>query len=133
MVTLELLSLRLVADLKTIRLRALQETPLAFGSTYARESQLSDADWLSEVATWNSGANSVCYLAMDEGAPCGIIAGRLDDGDPPTPNVASMWVAPSHRRSGLGSRLMGRGATMGAESGEPASYASWSPTAIRPR
>jgi ribosomal protein S18 acetylase RimI-like enzyme len=107
MVTLELLSSRLVADLKTIRLRALQDTPLAFGSTYARESQLSEADWLKRVATWNSGGNSVCYLAMDEGAPCGIIAGYLDDSDPPTPNVASMWVAPSHRRSGLGSRLMG--------------------------
>jgi ribosomal protein S18 acetylase RimI-like enzyme len=105
MLTLELLSSHLVEDLKTIRLRALQDAPLAFGSTYARESQFSEADWLERVATWNSGG-SVCYIAMDEGAPCGIIAGRLDDSNPQTPSVASMWVAPAHRRSGLGSRLM---------------------------
>jgi hypothetical protein len=31
---------------KTVRLRALQESPTAFGSTYAKESQFSDADWV---------------------------------------------------------------------------------------
>jgi ribosomal protein S18 acetylase RimI-like enzyme len=43
---------------------------------------------------------------MEEGAPCGIIAGYLDDHDPPRPNVASMWVAPAYRRTGLGTRLL---------------------------
>lgn len=43
---------------------------------------------------------------MDGITPCGIISGYLDDHDPPRPNVASMWVAPVHRRIGLGSRLM---------------------------
>jgi ribosomal protein S18 acetylase RimI-like enzyme len=106
MLTLEPLSERLVTSLKTARLRALQDTPAAFGRTYAEESQLSDADWLKRVTTWNSGSSSVCYIAMEEGAPCGIIAGYLDDHDPPRPNVASMWVAPAYRRTGLGTRLL---------------------------
>ena len=106
MLTLEPLSARLVTDLKTVRLRALQDTPTAFARTYAEESQLSEADWLNRVATWNNGSSSVCYIAMDEIAPCGIISGYLDDHDPPRTNVASMWVAPVHRRIGLGSRLM---------------------------
>jgi ribosomal protein S18 acetylase RimI-like enzyme len=103
---IELLSADLVSDLKAVRLRALQDTPTAFGRTYAEESQLSDAEWLKRVAAWNSGSNSVCYLAMDVGLPCGIIAGYLDDHDPPRPTVASMWVAPAHRRTGLGTRLL---------------------------
>src|ERR1700688_903810 len=98
MLTLEPLSPRLVTDLKTVRLRALQDTPSAFTSTYAQESQLSQAEWLKRAAKWSNGSSSVCFLAMDGGTPCGIIAGYFDDHDPPRPTVASMWVAPEHRR-----------------------------------
>ena len=105
MPTLELLSARLVQEYKTVRLRALKDSPTAFGSTYARESALSDSDWLRRADTWN-GPGGVCYLAMDAGAPCGIIAGYSDKNDPPRVWVASMWVAPTHRRSRLGTILM---------------------------
>ncbi len=73
MPTLEQLSLRFIKEFKTVRLRALQDTPSAFGSTYVKESQLSDEDWLQRVSTWNSN-HAVCYIAMDKGEPCGIIA-----------------------------------------------------------
>jgi ribosomal protein S18 acetylase RimI-like enzyme len=106
MLTIEPLSPRLLADFKTVRLRALKDTPSAFGRTYAEESKFSAAEWRKRVNTWNSGSHSVCYIARDGHTPCGIIACFLDDHDPPRPNVASMWVAPSHRRSGLGTRLL---------------------------
>jgi ribosomal protein S18 acetylase RimI-like enzyme len=105
MITVEELSSRLVRHLKTVRLSALQDTPTAFAGTYSRESQLSDKDWLARVSTWNSD-RSVCFIAMDTGAPCGIIAGKCDENDLQRAYVLSMWVAPTHRRSGLGSRLM---------------------------
>jgi GNAT superfamily N-acetyltransferase len=105
MPTLEPLSLELVEQFKTVRLRALQDTPTAFGSTYAKESALSDSDWLSRVDTWN-GPGGVCYLGMDEGAACGIIAGYCDKNNPQRAWVASMWVAPTYRRTGLGTMLM---------------------------
>jgi hypothetical protein len=54
MLTLKSLSPCLVADLRTVRLRALQDTQSAFGRTYAEESQLSEADWLRRVAAWSS-------------------------------------------------------------------------------
>jgi ribosomal protein S18 acetylase RimI-like enzyme len=106
MLTLEPLSPRLLTHFKNIRLRALKDTPSAFGRTYAEESQFSDTQWRQRIAIWNSGTTSVCYIAMDGHTPCGIIACYIDDHDPPRPNVASMWVAPNHRRSGLGSRLL---------------------------
>jgi ribosomal protein S18 acetylase RimI-like enzyme len=105
MFTLEPISPRLLKEFKTVRLRALQDTPTAFGRTYAEESQLSETDWLDRVATWNSSA-STCYLAMEDGASCGIIASYLDKEDPRRAHVASMWVAPTHRRTGLGTTLI---------------------------
>jgi ribosomal protein S18 acetylase RimI-like enzyme len=105
MPSLEQLSLRLIKEFKTVRLRALQDTPSAFGSTYVKESQLSDQDWLERVATWNN-AGSVCYIGMDRSTPCGIIGGYLEKNDQQKANVVSMWVAPTHRRTGLGTMLM---------------------------
>ncbi len=105
MITVEQLSSPLAGHLKTVRLLALQDTPTAFASTYARESKLSDEDWLRLVSIWNSD-QSVCYIAMDKGAPCGIIGGKCDENDLQRAYVLSMWVAPTHRRSGLGATLM---------------------------
>ena len=105
MITLESLSPRLASVLKTVRLRALQDTPSAFARTYAEESRFSEIEWLKRATSWSSGT-SICYVAMEDGVPCGIVAGYLDDHDPPRPNVASMWVAPTHRRTGLGTSLL---------------------------
>lgn len=105
MVEIEPLSLRLCAQFKTARLTALRDTPTAFGSTYAKESQLSDADWVRRVSAWNSN-RSVCFLAMEENAACGIVAGRTDENDPHKAHLLSMWVAPTHRRASVGSRLV---------------------------
>ncbi|MFY9935465.1 MAG: GNAT family N-acetyltransferase [Silvibacterium sp.] len=105
MVTIERLSSHCAMHLKRVRLTALKDTPSAFSSTYARESQRSNEDWLKLASTWNSG-ESVFYIAMDEGAPCGMIAGKFDEIAPRRAWVLSMWVAPAHRRSGLGARLM---------------------------
>jgi GNAT superfamily N-acetyltransferase len=105
MVTVERLSPHLATHLKRVRLAALTDTPSAFSSTYARESQRSNGDWVKLASAWNSG-QSVFYIAMDGGAPCGMIAGKFDEIAPRRAWVLSMWVAPAHRRAGLGARLM---------------------------
>jgi ribosomal protein S18 acetylase RimI-like enzyme len=105
MVTIEQLSPAFAMHLKRVRLTALKDTPSAFSSTYARESQRSNEDWLKVASAWSSG-QSVFYIAVDEGAPCGMIAGKFDEVAPRRAWVLSMWVAPAHRRSGLGARLM---------------------------
>lgn len=90
---------------KAVRLRALLDMPSAFSSTYAAESQLTDADWINRVAQWSSD-RSTTYLAMDAETPCGIVSGFLDKDDATIAHLASMWVAPVHRRLGVGSQLV---------------------------
>jgi ribosomal protein S18 acetylase RimI-like enzyme len=105
MINLELITPRNVTLFKAIRLRALQESPGAFGSTYARESQFSEAEWSKRIERWN-GEKGVGFLAMDLAAPCGIAGGLLDEDHPSQVQLVSMWTAPTHRRQGLGRMLV---------------------------
>jgi ribosomal protein S18 acetylase RimI-like enzyme len=90
---------------KAIRLAALRESPTAFGSTYAKESLLADADWVKRAVEWSS-HRSIGYLAMEEDKACGIAAAFLNERDPTKAHVISMWIAPSHRRHGIGRLLI---------------------------
>ena len=95
-----------LADLyKETRLRALQDTPSAFGSTYAREAQFTDAEWQERAANLTSG-HAIGFLAMDANTPCGMIAAFADDEDAARIGIVSMWVAPTHRRLGVGTLLI---------------------------
>lgn len=87
---------------KTIRLRALQDAPLAFGSTYARESQFDDDEWVRRV----SGDQSILLLATDDGVACGMAGALFKEDDPARALLVSMWVAPTHRQRGIGRRLV---------------------------
>ncbi|HEX7961942.1 MAG TPA: GNAT family N-acetyltransferase, partial [Terriglobales bacterium] len=80
MISIEPITVRNVWVFKAVRLRALQEDPLAFGSTYAKESQLTDADWMKRVERWN-GETGIGFLAMDGGVACGIAGSLLDEDD----------------------------------------------------
>jgi len=104
-ITLDLITPRNAMLFKEVRLRALQDTPTAFASTYARESRLSDDDWVKRAGQW-TGERSCAYLALERGAGCGIAAGLADKDDAARGELASMWVAPEHRRRGVGLRLV---------------------------
>ena len=105
MVRIEPISPKLVELYKSVRLRALKESPLAFGSTYAKESQLSEAEWQNRATRLN-GVRSAGYLAIDDAVGCGIALGFVDENDETRAHLISMWVAPSHRRSGVGRSLV---------------------------
>jgi ribosomal protein S18 acetylase RimI-like enzyme len=105
MVTVEELCPHHAMQLKQVRLTALKDTPSAFGSTYTRESNRTDEDWIRLASAWN-GQGSVFYIAIEHGEPCGMIGGTLDEEAPRRAWVRSMWVAPAHRRMNLGTRLM---------------------------
>ena len=90
---------------KTVRLRALHDTPSAFSSTYAEECRLADAEWTARISEW-SGSASMTYIAMDADAACGIAGGYLERGDRSRAHLVSMWVAPNHRRLGVGAKLV---------------------------
>ncbi len=105
MISLQLVTPANAMLFKAVRLRALRDTPTAFSSTYAAESSLSDEQWIERVQEWSS-KRSTTYLAMDVESPCGIVSGFLDPDDPMRAHLPSMWVAPSHRRSGIGRTLV---------------------------
>ena len=90
---------------KDARLRALQDTPTAFGSTYAQEARLNDNDWLAR-ADHGKGGGSAAFLALDSGKPCGIVGCFLDRDDSSCAHLVSMWVSSSHRRRGVGRVLV---------------------------
>ncbi len=90
---------------KAIRLEALQESPHAFGSTYAREVQFTDADWRARLDRWN-GENGIGFLAMDNQTPCGLAGALRDELAPKTAQLVSMWTAPAYRCQAVGRLLV---------------------------
>ena len=105
MIAIEQITARNASTFKAIRLRALQDAPYAFGSTYAKESQLTDADWTERTQRWN-GERGVGYLALDEGEACGIAGSFLNEQDATRALLISMWTAPTHRQHGVGRLLV---------------------------
>jgi ribosomal protein S18 acetylase RimI-like enzyme len=88
---------------REIRLRALQDSPAAFASTYAREAAFDDAEWARRVQVWN-GDQGIGFLAIDEGVPCGIAGALLET--PAQAQLVSMWIAPDYRQRGVGRSLV---------------------------
>src|ERR1700760_3729860 len=90
---------------KSVRLRALQDSPFAFGSTYARESEFTDDEWLRRAENWN-GVMGAGFLAMADNAACGIVGSFLEETDRTQARLVSMWTAPTHRKQGVGALLV---------------------------
>jgi len=83
----------------------LQDSPSAFGSTYARESAFTSEVWLQR-STGLDGANRTAFIALETESPCGLVGCYRDQQDSSTAHVIAMWVAPSHRGTGLGWTLL---------------------------
>jgi ribosomal protein S18 acetylase RimI-like enzyme len=90
---------------KAVRLRALQDSPFAFGSTYAREAEFTDDEWRRRAENWN-GVMGAGFLAMDENEACGIVGSFLEAMDRTQARLVSMWTAPTHRMRGVGALLV---------------------------
>jgi len=105
MVTLRQITPPFASAYKAVRLRALQDTPSAFGSTYARESQFSDGDWQQRALNLCT-PRSIGYLAHHEDKFCGIAVSFLNEQNPQQAQLMSMWVAPEQRRTGTGHLLV---------------------------
>ena len=84
---------------RDIRLRALQESPLAFGSTYDREAAFTEADWRGRL-----GGDGPAVLGFDGDEAVGLAAGFSDL--PGWLHVVAMWVDPDWRGHGIGRRLL---------------------------
>jgi ribosomal protein S18 acetylase RimI-like enzyme len=105
LIVVEPITLQNLPLFKEVRLRALQEAPYAFGSTYAREAAFTDSEWAARLHRWN-GVGGVGFIAVDGGSPCGIAGTLVDEKNPERADLVSMWTAPSHRKTGVGRQLV---------------------------
>ena len=84
---------------RRVRLRALQQEPTTFGSTYEREAGFTESDFRVRLA-----GSGVAMLALAGNEPVGMGAGLRDvEG---WLLVVSMWVDPGWRGHGVGRRVL---------------------------
>jgi ribosomal protein S18 acetylase RimI-like enzyme len=90
--------------LRDVRLRALEESPSAFGTTFAEARVRPDAWWVEWARRSAETDEQAMFLAWLEGRPAGI-AGTFarEDG---AWQVISMWVDPQARGAGIGRQLL---------------------------
>ena len=105
MIAIEPITVNNAMVFRAVRLQALQDAPSAFGSTYAREIQFTDGEWIKRTMLWN-GERGIGFLATDGNVTCGLAGSFLDAENARKAHLLSMWTAPSHRQRGVGRLLV---------------------------
>jgi GNAT superfamily N-acetyltransferase len=90
---------------RDVRLRALAEAPLAFGSTLAGEQNRTEAEWRRWSGRGRSG-DGVMFVADDGSRFVGLAGGYHEEEHFDAVHLVSMWVDPAERGAGLGRRLV---------------------------
>ena len=93
-------------DYKRVRLRALQDAPDSFGSTYAAESTRPDEAWASRLKQAQRSQEDAALFAEHESTICGLAWCKIEADAPEVANLYQMWVAPETRGRGAGSQLL---------------------------
>ena len=100
MVHLDRLTPEEAPRLRAIRLRALRDSPDAFGSTLEEALARSTEDWAQQIRDLPT------FIAVDDGLDVGLVRGASDATRADTAWLLSMWVAPEVRRRGVGGLLV---------------------------
>jgi GNAT superfamily N-acetyltransferase len=91
---------------RDLRLRALADSPDAFGSTRAHEDRLSETEWSSRLASGVESHRDIPLIAEMGDEPIGLAWGRIESATPDLAHLYQMWVAPNHRGLGAGRKLL---------------------------
>lgn len=98
---------RLRADeaglLRDVRLRALRDAPMAFGSTLAREEAFKPERWEQWAADSARGERQAVFLVEPAD---GLASGVLDEDEEALAHLYAMWVDPRARGTGAGRALL---------------------------
>jgi GNAT superfamily N-acetyltransferase len=89
--------------LRDLRLGALRDAPMAFGSTLAREEAYESEQWERWAADSARGERQAVFVAEPA---AGMASGVIDDDDPGLAHLYAMWVAPHARGTGAGRALV---------------------------
>jgi GNAT superfamily N-acetyltransferase len=91
---------------RDLRLRALADSPDAYGGTLAGEAIRADAAWADRLVLGADRQWDLPLLAESGAEPIGLAWGKIDKSGPALANVYQMWVAPTHRGLGAGRLLL---------------------------
>lgn len=91
---------------REIRLRSLKQDPDSFGSTYERESKLTDEHWMERLRLDARSFASLPLIAQLGQNYLGLACGVVHDQDDDSAQLYQMWVAPDSRGSGIGRALV---------------------------
>ena len=92
--------------LRRLRLRALAESPRAFGAALADEADLSQHEWRARAEAAAAGEQQVVFIALEGHAPVGMAGGRWFERAEATVALWGMWVDPSARGTGVAGALV---------------------------
>jgi GNAT superfamily N-acetyltransferase len=87
---------------RRVRLRALTDTPDAFGSTLATEFARPPEGWRARLAD----LASATFVATEDREDVGLIVGSRYEGSPGTAGLFAMWVQPERRGRGIAQALV---------------------------
>jgi GNAT superfamily N-acetyltransferase len=100
---------------RSLRMRAVEESPDAFRSTLGQESAEADDWWVELIKKTADHPYDILLVAESAGDAVGMLFGRLNEGE--LLDVGSMWVEPENRRQGIGRRLLAHAVEWGVGSG----------------
>ncbi len=92
---------------RTLRLRSLEDSPDAFGSTLAHEQSHSDEFWSTRLRLGKAGGLDLPLVAEVGGEAVGLAWGRIEAHEPEVARVYQMWVTPEWRGDGAAQELLG--------------------------
>jgi GNAT superfamily N-acetyltransferase len=106
--------------LRHLRLRALADTPDAFGSSLVEEEAYTEREWREWVAVGAAAGSDVLFVAEKDGCLIGLTGAFFSEKRPTVAFVIAMWVEPEVRGQGFGAELLeavtnwaaGKGATV---------------------
>jgi ribosomal protein S18 acetylase RimI-like enzyme len=92
---------------RDLRLRALRDSPDAFGSTLEIEQAKPDAYWVERLSSAATSPSQLPLVAEAGADFVGLAWGWIDPSKPHATHLFQMWVAPQARSRGCGSALVG--------------------------
>jgi len=102
---------------RDLRLRALLDSPDAFGSTYEAEATRTDAMWSAPIAAATSSGKDRVLFAFNRTDACGLIWCKVSGDEPTVAHLFQMWVDPASRGIGAGRALLEEAVSWAARAG----------------
>jgi len=92
-------------EYRDLRLRALKESPDAFGSTFEKSSLIPDSEWKARLERVSPHTDlPMAAMAGDEAV--GLAWAKRENPDDDVAHLYQMWVAPEFRGAGIGRGLV---------------------------